>query len=222
MVKCQQPVMRIRPVLLPCRSCVGAADEALPLHVQRLIGDMKHFKLPYHLDFTMEVEIIIVTDGSVMFGVGYLSWLVATTDEDILMAGGGPDDGAQDQMVSYLSELGGITAGNGVLGTLARSGMIRIQGVILFCDNSAAVLANKRDLTPIVFHNTERDFDLIATIKFLEKEWYRDIIISYSWVRGHANNLDRPLTRNERLNIEADAIADQIRMEARGPRGARP
>jgi hypothetical protein len=168
------------------------------------------------------VEIIIATDGSVMFGVGYHSWLVATTDEDILMAGGGPDDGAQDQMASYLSELGGITAGNGVLGTLARSVMIRIQGVILICDNSEAVPANKRDLTPSVFHRTERDFDLIATIKFLEKEWYRDIIINYSWVRGHADSLDRPLTRNERLNIEADAIADQIRMEDLVPRGARP
>jgi hypothetical protein len=74
----------------------------------------------------MEVEISIVTDGSVLFGVGYHSWLIATTDEDILMAGGRLDDGAQDQMSSYRSELGGVAAGFGVLGTLARSGMIRI------------------------------------------------------------------------------------------------
>jgi hypothetical protein len=99
--------------------------------------------------------------------------------------------------------------------------MIRIRGVTLICDNSAAVLASKRDLTPCVFHRTESDFDLIATIKYLEKEWCRDIIISYLWVRGHADRLYLPLTINERLNIEADVIADQIRMEARGPRGAR-
>jgi hypothetical protein len=34
--------------------------------------------------------------------------------------------------------------------------------------------------------------------------------------------MDQPLTINEPLDIEADPIADQIRMEARGPRGARP
>jgi hypothetical protein len=100
--------------------------------------------------------------------------------------------------------------------------MIFILGVTLICDKSAGVLASKRDLTPSVFHRTESDFDLIAKIKYLEKEWCRDITISYSWVRGHADRMDRPLTRNQRLNIETDAIVDQIRIEACGPRGARP
>jgi hypothetical protein len=100
--------------------------------------------------------------------------------------------------------------------------MIRIRGVTLICDNSAAVLARKSDLTPSVFHHTEIDFDLIATIKYLEKEWCHDISIRYSWIKVHADWLDQPLTRNELLNIEAGAIADHIRMEARGPRGARP
>jgi hypothetical protein len=116
------------------------------------------------------------------------------------MAGGGPDDGAQDQMASYRSELGGIATGLRVPGTLARSRMIRIRGVTLICSNSSAVPARKRDLTPSLFHHTESDFLLIATIKYSEKGWYRDIIISYSWVRGHADLLDRPLTRMERLN----------------------
>jgi hypothetical protein len=119
MVKCQQPVTRITPVLLPYRSCVGAATGALRLHVQRLIGDIRHFQMPPHLDFTMEVDIIIQMDGSVLFGVGFHGWLVATTDKEILMAGGGPDDGAQDQMASYRSELGRIVTGLGILGTLA-------------------------------------------------------------------------------------------------------
>jgi hypothetical protein len=98
--------------------------------------------------------------------------------------------------------------------------MIRIPGARLICDNSAAVLARKSDLTPSVLHRTESDFNLISAIKYLEKEWCRDIIISYSWVRGRVDRLDR--TRNTRMNTEADAIADHIRMEARGPRGSRP
>jgi hypothetical protein len=168
------------------------------------------------------VDIIIGTDWSVLFEVGFHRWLIATTDEEIIMAGCGLEDVAQDPMASYRSELGGTASGLRVIWTLARSGMIRIRGVTLICDNSAAILASKRDLTPSVFHRTESDFELIATIKYLEKEWCRDIRIKYSWVKGHAYRLDRPLTRNERLNIEADAIADQIIMEARGSRGARP
>jgi hypothetical protein len=80
--------------------------------------------------------------------------------------------------------------------------------VTLIRDNLADVLASKRYLTPSVFHCTKSDFDLIATIKYLEKEWCSDIIIRYSWVKGHADQLSQPLTRNERLNVEADAIAD--------------
>jgi hypothetical protein len=76
----------------------------------------------------MEVDIIIATDGSVLFGVGYHIRPTSTMDEGILMVGGGPDDGAQDQMASYRSELGGIAAGLGFLGTLSWSGMIHIRG----------------------------------------------------------------------------------------------
>jgi hypothetical protein len=41
-------------------------------------------------------------------------------------------------------------------------------------------------------------------------------------VKGHAGREDRALTRDERLNIEADQLADKRREEARGPYGARP
>jgi hypothetical protein len=58
---------------MPYQSFVKAAAGALPLHVQRLIGDMRHFQLPTHLDYTIEVDIIIATDGSVMSWVGYHS-----------------------------------------------------------------------------------------------------------------------------------------------------
>jgi hypothetical protein len=39
------------------------------------------------------VNIIIATDGSVILGVGYHSWVVATEDEDIPLQGGGPYGG---------------------------------------------------------------------------------------------------------------------------------
>jgi hypothetical protein len=41
-------------------------------------------------------------------------------------------------------------------------------------------------------------------------------------VKGHVDREDRALTRDERLNIEADLLADKRREEARGPYRARP
>jgi hypothetical protein len=78
------------------------------------MGDLPDFQEPAGWDCTEPQYIIIATHGSVLFRVGYHSWLVATTTEDILLAGGGPDDGPQNLMISYRSELGGIAAGLGV------------------------------------------------------------------------------------------------------------
>jgi hypothetical protein len=69
-------------------------------------------------DPTTLVSIIIATDGSVTFGAGYHSWIVTAEEEDILLQGGGPDDGDLFLMQSYRSELGGVAAGLTVLGTL--------------------------------------------------------------------------------------------------------
>jgi hypothetical protein len=81
MVKRQQPVTRITPALIRYQSCVGAVAGALPLHTPRLIGDIRHFQLSTYLDCTIEVDIITAMDGSLLFGFGYHSWLIATTDE---------------------------------------------------------------------------------------------------------------------------------------------
>jgi hypothetical protein len=53
---------------------------------------------------------IIATDGSVTLGVVYHSWIVATEKEDILLQGGGPDDGDLCLMKSYQPMLGGVAA----------------------------------------------------------------------------------------------------------------
>jgi hypothetical protein len=45
---------------------------------------------------------------------------------------------------------------------------------------------------------------------------------SFHWVKGHADRIYRPLTRDERLNIEADMQVDVIRAQSRGPIAARP
>jgi hypothetical protein len=194
----------------------------LARHVQRLVGDIVEFQIPRQWDITKEVDLIIATDGSVLFGVGYHSWILATKMEDILLAGGGPDDGLGKNMTSYRSELGGIIAGLAVLGTLLWSGLINARHIKFICDNSAAILASKRELTQSIFHRTEGDHDLIVTMKYLQHNWYNSNEVTYAWVKGHTDRGKQDPNRDERLNIEADALCDLIREEARGPRGARP
>jgi hypothetical protein len=130
--------------LVPYVSVIGEAFHALSRHVQHLVGDIGEFQTPRQWDVTKEVDLSIATDGSVLFGAGYHSWILATETEDILLAGGGPDDGPGKYMTAYRSELGGIIAGIAVLGTLLRSGTINARCIKFICDNSAAILASKR------------------------------------------------------------------------------
>jgi hypothetical protein len=79
------------------------------------------------------------------------------------------------------------------------------------------VTAARRPTSESIFHNTRCDWDLIATIQDLIVRWCKGISLSFHWVKGHADRIDRPLTRDERLNIEADMQADVIRSQTRGP-----
>jgi hypothetical protein len=108
-------------------SGIGNCIQALPKHVQHLVGNIPTLATPMGWDATEPKDLIVATDVSVLFGVGYHIWVIATSDEDILFTGGGPDDGEPLLMKSYQSEVGGLASGLSVLGKLARSGIINIR-----------------------------------------------------------------------------------------------
>jgi hypothetical protein len=168
---------------VPYTSNIGCCIKALPRHIQRLIRDIPTLRTPSGWDPTIHVNIIIATDGSMTLGIGYHSWIVATEEEDILLQGGGPDDGNIFLMQSYRSELGGVAAGLAVLGTLSRSGLINIASTTFLCDNASAELSTNRPLTDSIFHRIEGDNDLVSTIKDLQENWCRGMDITYEWVK---------------------------------------
>jgi ribonuclease HI len=172
--------------------------------------------LPADLNPTEPRNLIVATDGSVLFDVGYHSWVVSTKDEEIIISGGGPDDGAPNQMALYRSELEGVCAGIAVIGTMARSGKINIRSVRFISDNEAAVTRCNQKQTKSVFHNKEGDWDLVSTYRDLKRQWCDKIDVSVRWVKGHADREGRPLTKYDQLNVEVDLLADQIREEAIG------
>jgi hypothetical protein len=136
------------------QSKIGDSFHSLPKHARRLVGNIPQLTLPADLDSTESQDLIVATDGSVIFYVGCHSWVVSTIDEEIIISGGGPDDGAPNQMTSYWSELGGICAGMAVIVTMARSGKINIRSVRFMCDNEAVVKRCNQKQTNSVFHNT--------------------------------------------------------------------
>jgi hypothetical protein len=66
------------PIIVPYTSNIGTCIEALPIHVQRLVGDIPEMRTPVGWYPTTPVDISIVTDREVTFGVGYYSWVVVT------------------------------------------------------------------------------------------------------------------------------------------------
>jgi hypothetical protein len=110
-------------------SCIGLSLLSLPRHIQRLTCDIPTLPTSLSFDINEPVDLIIATDGSVLFGVGYHGWVLATKYETILLLGGGPDDEIQSLMTSYRSELGGLVAGLAVPGPLFHTGAINILSV---------------------------------------------------------------------------------------------
>jgi hypothetical protein len=82
-------------------SGIGISCLALPRHIQQLTGNIPALSTPPPFDLDEPVDLIIDTNESVLFGVGYHGWVLATKDEKILLGGGGPDDGIQSLMTSY-------------------------------------------------------------------------------------------------------------------------
>jgi hypothetical protein len=200
-----------------CRSLTGHRRSVPHLAKTRTTSGGKHWRVP-----NTETVVCYQRSGSdhsngrihtIWSGVPLL---------DTGYRNGGSDEGPGKYMTSYRSELGGIISGLVVLGTILRSGLINARSIEFIRDNSAAILASKRELTQCIFHRTEGDNGLITTMKYLQHNWCNNTEGAHAWVKGHGDRGDQGSNRGEGLNIEADALCDLIRQEARGPRGARP
>jgi hypothetical protein len=114
-----------------------------------------------------------------------------------------------------------VAAGLTVLRTLSMSGLINIASTSFLCDNASAILSANRPLTDRFFHRIEGDHDLDSTNKDLKENWCRGMDITYEWVKGRADDLNRELTRAERLNVIADEQCDIVWLHVSGTRSAR-
>jgi hypothetical protein len=98
---------------------------------------------------------------------------------------------------------------------------MNIRPIRFMCHKESAVTAARRPKSESIVHSTRCDWDIIVTIQYLIVHWCKGIALSFHWIKGHADCIDRPLTRDEILNIEANILANVIRSQAR-PIAARP
>jgi hypothetical protein len=90
------------------------------------VGNIPKLDLPHDFDYAEPTDLIVVSDGAVLFGMGYHIWLVLTKTEKIVLRVGGTDNRSPLYMTSYRLELGAIRAGLAAIGVLARSGRINL------------------------------------------------------------------------------------------------
>jgi hypothetical protein len=90
-----------------------------------------------------------------------------------------------------------------------------------FSLNESAVLSTNRPLTDSIFHCIEGDHTIVSTIKDLHYNWCCGLEITYEWVKGHMDDLNRELNHAERLNVIEDEHCDLVLQQANGPRIAR-
>jgi hypothetical protein len=79
------------------------------------------------------------------------------------------------------------------------------------CENESAVISTNMPLTDSIFHRIEGDHNLVSTIKDLQDNWFRGLEITYEWLKGHVDDLNRELNRAERHNVIADEQCDSVR-----------
>jgi hypothetical protein len=108
---------------------IGNSGRQLPRHVQKLVGDTAALDVPDNWDSKEPRDLLVATDGSVVFGIGCHIRVITTPDEKVILSGGGPDDGDPLLMTFYMSELGGLASALAALGMLERSGCLNIRSV---------------------------------------------------------------------------------------------
>jgi hypothetical protein len=66
-------------------SGIGDSFQMIPRRIKRLVGNISDIELLNGIEETEEQDIVLATDGSVVFGVGYHSWVVVTDNERVLL-----------------------------------------------------------------------------------------------------------------------------------------
>ena len=172
-----------------------------------------HFKLVGNLqdliDALWQGKGTCISDGSYIETVSLctMGWIIYISD-GLIMEGGGCVPGCIVDESAYRGELGGLLAIFAIITTLEEysppPSTFRLR---VGCDSDSALgraLHSDREY----MNSTWKSFDMIsALVSFRESSNASPKLVQ---VKGHADDFDRELTHDEKLNVRVDEIADDI------------
>jgi hypothetical protein len=179
-----------------------------PEFYQWLIGQLPNLNNHEGLAIAHQLELeTLLTCGDGSFYpeafTGSHGWVLASTEQQTLLQGAGPDDGHPSLLSSYRSELGGWLAVLYTIYCICIHYQVSSGKVTYYCDNNG-VLKNVFSITaPGISPYLQTDADLVMEAK--RPIDILPITIIAEWVKGHYNGKDREYKHN--LNETADSLA---------------
>ena len=161
----------------------------------------------------------IASDGGLKTDKGTYGWKIVTNTDEVLFSGAGPVDGDYRSASSTRSELYGIAAPVLLLASLKRFwGTPHRAHYSWVCDSQSAL----KQVRQLQFHKTRKrrqpnNVDILSIISANLSDIGRKL--EGKWVKAHQDD-DNPydeLTRDARLNVDADKLATWYRDHATLP-----
>ena len=165
--------------------------------------------------FRSKKRLHIASDGGLALSKGTHGWVIALGSK-ILFRCSGPLDGPVDTASSTRSELWGYASSLSFIECLAKFWGTRHKcRFIWHCDSKAALSRVRKHATRSSFRRKmPPDCDLISLILSFSTSIKRNI--RRCWVRGHQDSrMNEPLSLAAKLNITADALATEYRLNGR-------
>ena len=176
----------------------------LPLNIQEERIDYEHL-----YSCLQQGTLNVVSDGSFLpdHNIGAAGWVIESQDEQVHLEGSFGCVGPEDIQNSCRSELSGILYAMIHLERLSETGNVQQGKVTIHCDGLSAIQAIEK--CPPDCSVTKNNFDVINSIIALRR--HCKVTFTLAHISGHQDRhmAFHQLTKLEKLNVHADALAKQ-------------
>ncbi len=179
-----------------------------PEFYQRIMGPLTNIsdQTGMEVAHNLELETLVTcSDGSYFpeSHTGSRGWVVATTDQKLLLQGAGPGDGHPKLISSYRSELGGLLAVLYTIYCICQHYHVQGGKMKHHCDNKGVLTNVFSPTAPGITPYLQADVNLVMKAKRLINAI--PVTILAEWVKGHYNGKDHKFKHE--LNEIADSMA---------------
>jgi ribonuclease HI len=199
----------------------------LPQWHRRLLSQWKQEATDLQIwrSFRSRQRITIASDGGLKHRMGTQGWKIVSRSQHTLFSGSGPVDGPFDISHSTRSELGGLTAPLLLVQSLAKFWGLNHKCRYRWLTDSKAAISRVTIITTPNFspRRYPDDVDYVTAIRELHRS-LGGRKLRPMWIKGHQDE-DKSyddLSRDARLNVDADQLASDHFWSGKGTRPPQP